>query len=467
MRRRKKHRRTLWRPPELNVGQILGWADAFHEQTGRWPRKDFGQISHTLGEKWSTVNNALQMGLRGLPGGSSLARLLAEHRGVRNPKGLPPLTVEQILAWADAHHERTGQWPTLFSGPIPGAPGETWQAAHSALSNGKRGLPGGSSLARLLAAEREVRNIHGLPDLTCGQILGWADAYQRRTGKWPTMKSGPIPEVPGETWQRVNHALRDGSRGLPARSSLARLLAEYRGVRNPKGLRPLRIGQILAWADAHRARTGQWPNLRDGSIPEAPGEDWAAVDHALRKGTRSLPDSSSLARLLAKRRGVRNPASAPPLTVEQILAWADAHYRRTGRWPRYKVGAITGAPGETWNGVDAALREGNRRLPGASSLARLLAEQRGVRNKKDLPRLALKQILAWADDHFRRTGGWPRRKSGPVAGTPGETWGAIDSALQKALRGLPGGTSLPRLLEEHGRVGLPGERTGDIKDTRV
>jgi hypothetical protein len=84
-----------------------------------------------------------------------------------------------------------------------------------------------------------------------------------------------------------------------------------------------------------------------------------------------------------------------------------------------------------------------------------------------LPRLALKQILAWADDHFRRTGGWPRRKSGPVAGTPGETWGAIDSALQKALRGLPGGTSLPRLLEEHGRVGLPGERTGDIKDTRV
>src|SRR5262249_41260148 len=23
----------------------------------------------------------------------------------------PPLTVEQILAWADAHHDRTGRWP--------------------------------------------------------------------------------------------------------------------------------------------------------------------------------------------------------------------------------------------------------------------------------------------------------------------------------------------------------------------
>jgi hypothetical protein len=28
-----------------------------------------------------------------------------------------PLTVEQILAWADAHKARTGTWPTRRSGP--------------------------------------------------------------------------------------------------------------------------------------------------------------------------------------------------------------------------------------------------------------------------------------------------------------------------------------------------------------
>jgi hypothetical protein len=37
----------------------------------------------------------------------------------------------------------------------------------------------------------------------------------------------------------------------------------------------LAIAQILAWADAHRERTGEWPNKQSGSIPEAPGDTWA------------------------------------------------------------------------------------------------------------------------------------------------------------------------------------------------
>src|SRR5262245_35930304 len=46
---------------------------------------------------------ALRLGLRGLPGGSSLARLLAARRGVRNHLDLPPLTVTKVLAWADRY----------------------------------------------------------------------------------------------------------------------------------------------------------------------------------------------------------------------------------------------------------------------------------------------------------------------------------------------------------------------------
>jgi hypothetical protein len=48
------------------------------------------------------VNNALSFGL---PGGSSLARLLARERGVRNRCGLPPLTEAAILRWARAHRQ--------------------------------------------------------------------------------------------------------------------------------------------------------------------------------------------------------------------------------------------------------------------------------------------------------------------------------------------------------------------------
>jgi hypothetical protein len=100
------------------------------------------------------MEDALRCGLRGLPGGSSLALLLLERRGVRNHVHLAPLKLRDIRRWARAHRQRTGTWPTALSGPIPEAPGENWNAVNQALYNGSRGLPGGSSLARLLKQRR-------------------------------------------------------------------------------------------------------------------------------------------------------------------------------------------------------------------------------------------------------------------------------------------------------------------------
>jgi hypothetical protein len=97
----------------------------------------------------------LQKGYRGLPGGSSLAKLLAEHRGATghlSPRG--PLTVEQILVWAEAHRERVGKWPTIDSGSVIDGDGETWVAIDRALRRGSRGLPSGLSLPRLLKKHR-------------------------------------------------------------------------------------------------------------------------------------------------------------------------------------------------------------------------------------------------------------------------------------------------------------------------
>jgi hypothetical protein len=151
--------------------------------------------------------------------------------------------------------------------------------------------------------------------------------------------------------------------------------------------------------------------------------------------------------------------NVPDLTLAQILAWADRYHEATGSWPKHDSGPIPTAPEETWEAVDTALRIGIRGLKGKDSLARLLSRRRGVRNNADLPRLTPRKVLKWADHHVNRTGKWPTCESGPVADAPGETWSAVNLALWQGLRGLPGGSSLAKLLDEfrRGRPGGPRE----------
>jgi hypothetical protein len=215
----------------LYIGRILAWADAHLERTGKWPENSSGRIWETADEHWANIDQALRKGLRGLRRGSSLPRLLAQRRGKRNRKQLPKYTLKRILEWADGHYKRTGNWPITLSGPIAEAPGETWLAVDVALRHGQRGLLGGDSLAQLLDARRSVPNRVKRPPFSVGQIMAWADAFRKRTGNWPTVRSGVILGTDNETWNKINKALMEGKRGLRGGSSLFKLLARHRGVK--------------------------------------------------------------------------------------------------------------------------------------------------------------------------------------------------------------------------------------------
>ena len=215
-----------------------------------------------------------------------------------------------------------------------------------------------------------------------------------------------------------------------------------------KDLPPLTINQILAWMDAHKAATGEWPNAKSDRVIGA-DETWLGINSALDRGRRGLPSSSSLAKLLAEHRGVRNIQDLPPLNITQILEWADAHKAATGEWPKTTSGPVIRTD-ETWLDIDVAMRKCLRGLPGGSSLAKLLTEQRSVRNHMATPLLTIKQILAWADAHKSATGVWPNQKSGQLSGT-NETWAGINATLYRGNRGLPGGSSLAKLLDRRSR----------------
>jgi hypothetical protein len=247
--------------------------------------------------------HALRLGLRGLPGGSSLARLLAAHRGYRNVQGLPGLTESMIESWARTHHQQHGDWPTEYSGAVDGTGGETWKNIDAALREGLRSLPGGDTLPRLLGRRCGARTWSTMPTLTEAGVLAWADAHHEAKGQWPTADSGAVLGQPGETWAAVEAALVGGGRGLEGGSSLARLLAQHRGVRNKAALPPLTEAGILAWARAHHRRRGQWPTVDSGPVEDAPGETWNAVNVALHQGYRGLPGGTSLHLLLVRHCG--------------------------------------------------------------------------------------------------------------------------------------------------------------------
>jgi hypothetical protein len=224
-------------PPSFSEAQILAWADAFHARTGRWPNSHSGVIPYSGGDNWRRVDSALRLGLRGCTGKSSLALFLVAKRGIRTLANIPQLRVPEILAWADAFHRRTGQWPKETSGPIPESPGDTWFAIDRALRAGVRGLPRGSSLPRLLAKQRGVRNHKDLPTISVDDVLKWADQHFKRFGQWPGGRMGEIGNcrLPGTTWRAVNIALYRGGRGLPGGSSLARVLDAFRRHTNGRG----------------------------------------------------------------------------------------------------------------------------------------------------------------------------------------------------------------------------------------
>lgn len=64
------------RKAPLTVPQILAWCDLYRDRNRDWPTKCSRPLREMRPEPWRRIDNALRLGLRGLHGGSALARFL-------------------------------------------------------------------------------------------------------------------------------------------------------------------------------------------------------------------------------------------------------------------------------------------------------------------------------------------------------------------------------------------------------
>jgi hypothetical protein len=176
---------------------------------------------------WATVDSNLKRGGPNLPGGSSLIHFLRDQFGVWSSRGSRRLSYALIIKWADEHYARTGKWPIVMAGKIHRHPQETWAAINEALRHGRRGLPGGTTLSQLLIEQRGASYSPMVANMNVKQILAWADDYHRLYRRWPTAKSGRVPQAK-MSWAHIDRRLRLGGQGLPGGNSLSNILATRR-----------------------------------------------------------------------------------------------------------------------------------------------------------------------------------------------------------------------------------------------
>lgn len=124
------------------------------------------------------------------------------------------------------------------------------------------------------------------PPMTEAQVLEWMRRHLDDTGKLPSQISGPCVYSPGYSWADIDSALAWGRHGLPGGTSVAKLKDEHFGTTSED--------EILAWADAHYARTGRWPKCSSGNGSGQPAEpvhgkkgmNWHLIRERFRLGLR-------------------------------------------------------------------------------------------------------------------------------------------------------------------------------------
>lgn len=314
--------RSYHNPPALPTQLIIDWITSFINKHDRKPNKLDGPIEFAegeyLGETWSSIDMALWRGGRGQPGKSSLASLIQENFGIKNHLDLPVLSAKLILDWVKQYIDVHGKKPHRTSGVIEPVSEEhkgiTWTIVNTALEVGTRGLPGGSSLAKLIDNKMGIANPMNLPPLSEKLIVNWVAQFIDIHKEKPLRSSGVIEFASGEhkgiTWFAVDSALKRGKRGISEKSSLASLIEKNFSLKNHMNLSPLTEELIISWVVQYMDIHGKKPGQGSGEIEfvsEAyKGITWLAVNTALDKGGRGLSGGSSIAKLIEKHLRIKN-----------------------------------------------------------------------------------------------------------------------------------------------------------------
>jgi hypothetical protein len=291
----------------LTEEKIIGFVKSFYKVHGRYP------AAHTKendglpeGYTWITIDSALTHCSQGITAKSSIAKLISKHLGVRYKGDLPDFSEEKIVEWAKKYFLVHNKYPSIRTKPSDWLPeGETWIALDIALKRGTRGLPGGSSVAKLFEKYFGIRNKTNIPKISEQCIIDYMIVFKDKYGYFPHAHSKENEMLPsGESWHGFDKALRNARRGL-TKTTLASLKEKYFGIKNILTLTKLFEKQITKWVIEHYNKYGEYPSKKTeiNSLPN--GECWRKLEADLAQGHRGLPGNNSLAKIKRKLKAKR------------------------------------------------------------------------------------------------------------------------------------------------------------------
>ena len=300
----------------LTEDLIIKMAKAHHKKTGKYPTSKSAWVLEGS-DSWASISYALASGIRGLSGGSSLAKLLEERGLKRNFLNIIYPNKEEILQAGINFRDNNdnGKFPTKEAGQVSELPSFTWGSLNEALKKVKiEGIPNKTTLADLWVSEFNQRNQNNLPDFSISEILEWCDLYEKNHNEFPVLTSTPIPEMGQETFRTIDVALIYGRRGLKNSGfkSLSNLLVRERGKKSSKDLPDLEIKKIKIWMLQWYLNNLSWPTAGDGEVPSSGGEKWSNLNASMFNGSRGL-EKTSVAKIKS---GLINELDNLPTTSE-------------------------------------------------------------------------------------------------------------------------------------------------------
>lgn len=213
---------------EVPEHRLLAWVEAYARENDRaLPAQQSGEIFGT-GWTWHLVDRALRSGAWSWAKAGGLSAWLdATFPAERF------LTPENVRAWADAHLDTHGTFPTKESA-LRVAEGScwTWQRIHGAMMAGSYGWPEKLSLARWF--DREYPDLRML---TPDNLHAWVTDYVARHCRYPTEQSfEPAAHGAHWNWAEIDTALKRESAGWKGRTTLASWI-EAQKVPDPRQIR--------------------------------------------------------------------------------------------------------------------------------------------------------------------------------------------------------------------------------------